>query len=76
MPYYLELDKLIKRYGSYSVIGRPLSFKEINLMQYCRQLEVVYESRAQSDNWNTWAKSNPEMDKFLKDALKAKVENG
>ena len=69
MPQELRLLSQIDRFGALAVLGRSLGAGEINRMRQAENVVLAYQSRAQSANWATWAKDNPEMSSLLITAM-------
>lgn len=68
-PSIAILGQSVERFGARAVLGRDtLSAGEIMRMNYCKNVEFAYHSRARADNWAQWAKDNPDLAHVLGEA--------
>lgn len=61
----------IDRFGAAAVLGRPLGLGEIRRMVATENVIKWHAERARSENWQAWAKTNPEKQHALITAMKA-----
>ena len=67
---YLELVDLVDRFGAQAVLGRTLRREEMLKMVYADNIRNGYQERQRSGDWAEWAKSNPDMNDLINDAMK------
>lgn len=77
-PGELEIYNAIQRYGVQAVYGRPLTYAEINQMDYALGIVGLYRQSMAADNLVTWSINNPQGAALLNEAarLAGAMDNG
>ena len=58
-PVKMQMYRLVKEYGSESILGRSLTPKEAREMQIANRIEGAYYARQQATNEAEWANHDP-----------------
>ena len=64
MLFYLRIN----RFGAQDALGRALYVREIITITVIKNIIFAYNSRARSQNFASWAKSEPELARILSEA--------
>ena len=67
-PRELTTGRLIDRFGSSAVYGRPLGFRELNAILTAESIVKAWNAREQVEDWVKWAIDNPEANRLLTQA--------
>lgn len=67
LPRELALAQYIERYGAASILGRPLSAKELVTITTMENIVYAYRSEQKALNWAVWAGEHPNLAKILRE---------
>ena len=72
MQFYLR----IKQFGAWDALGRALYVREMNMVTVIENVVRAYQSRAGSQNFGAWAKSESALASILAEAEVMAIDSG
>jgi len=76
MPEEIELSNSFKRFGAFTVLGRPMSALEIKRISLAERVVNTCVERGGDLNAAVWMQSNPEKAEFFNWAMMQALDMG